>query len=186
MLARSVRSTATTTTIATARSSLIASHLRNFSASASINPITPTKFQTATQPIMDQKRCTSSLISSVYTEKTYKPFAHYSQAIKTSPGTSTIYLSGQIPADANGNLITGSVFEKTAAIIKNTEAILKEAGSSFESVVKVVVYVKDASIMPEFAKVYDPVFPHRPARTMVEVSALPAGVDIEVDFVAVC
>ena len=48
------------------------------------------------------------------------------------------------------------------------------------------VYVKNASIMPEFAMVYDPAFPHRPARTMVEVSSLPAGVDIQVDFVAVC
>lgn len=39
--------------------------------------------------------------------------------------------------------------------------------------------------MPEFAKVYDPAFPHRPARSMVEVSNLPAGVDIQVDFTAV-
>ena len=45
--------------------------------------------------------------------------------------------------------------------------------------------MKDASIMPEFSKVYDPVFPHKPARSMAEVSKLPAGVDIQVDFIAV-
>lgn len=92
----------------------------------------------------------------------------------------------------------------TETIIKNTEAILKEAGSGLDKVVKVVVssylfvrplkkelilfpkvFVKDASIMPEFASVYDPAFPHRPARSMVEVSRLPAGVDIQVDFIAV-
>lgn len=48
-------------------------------------------------------------------------------------------MSGQIPADVNGKLITGSVADKTHAIIQNTEAILKEAGSSLGEVVKVVV-----------------------------------------------
>lgn len=47
------------------------------------------------------------------------------------------------------------------------------------------MYVKDVNVMPEFASVYDSVFPHRPARSMVEVSKLPAGVDIQVDFIAV-
>ncbi|RAK78952.1 RidA family protein [Aspergillus fijiensis CBS 313.89] len=121
-------------------------------------------------------------VSSIYTDKCYAPFAHYSQAIKAG---NHIWLSGQIPADAQGNLIKGSVTEKTQAIIQNTEAILQEAGSGLDRVAKVVVYVTDASIMPEFAEVYDPAFPHRPARSMVEVSKLPAGVDIQVDFFAV-
>ena len=127
-----------------------------------------------------------------------------SQAIKAG---GQVYLSGQIPADIRGNLIKGSTVEKTEAIIKNTEAILNEAGSGLDRVVKVVVsfecckysptlhlqlilyppqvYVKDARIMPDFASVYDTKFPHRPARSMVEVSSLPAGVDIQVDFIAV-
>lgn len=127
-----------------------------------------------------------------------------SQAIKAS---GQVYLSGQIPADIEGNLIKGSTAEKTETIIKNTEAILNEAGSGLDRVVKVVVsvecckysptlhlqlilfslqvYVKDAGIIPDFASVYDPKFPHRPARSMVEVSSLPAGVDIQVDFIAV-
>ncbi|PYI12701.1 YjgF-like protein, partial [Aspergillus sclerotiicarbonarius CBS 121057] len=105
-----------------------------------------------------------------------------SQAIKAN---GTVWLSGQIPANAEGKLLSGSVTEKTEAIIQNTEAILKEAGSGLDRVVKVVVYVKDAGIMPEFASVYDPAFPHKPARSMVEVSKLPVGVDIQVDFIAV-
>ncbi|OJJ03762.1 hypothetical protein ASPVEDRAFT_133604, partial [Aspergillus versicolor CBS 583.65] len=109
-----------------------------------------------------------------------------SQAIKTPPGASHIYLSGQIPAEASGALITGSMADKTRAILRNTESILKEAGAGLDGVVKVVAYLKDARSMPEFAKVYDAAFPHRPARSMVEVSALPAGVDIQVDFIAVC
>ncbi|BCR86519.1 RidA family protein [Aspergillus chevalieri] len=105
-----------------------------------------------------------------------------SQAIKAA---GHVWLSGQIPADSQGNLITGSMADKTQAIIRNTEAILEEAGSSPDRVVKVVVYAKDASIMPEFSKVYNPAFPHKPARSMAEVSELPAGVDIQVDFIAV-
>lgn len=77
-----------------------------------------------------------STVGSVYTDKTHRPFSHYSQAIKAA---GHVWLSGQIPADSQGNLITGSVAEKTQAIIRNTEAILEEAGSSLDRVVKVVV-----------------------------------------------
>ncbi|GCB26059.1 RutC family protein PYRAB12510 [Aspergillus awamori] len=140
----------------------------------SSTPVSPIRLPSSTMA--------QSTISSVYTNKAYAPFAYYSQAIKTG---NQVYLSGQIPADVEGNLIKGSTVEKTEAIIKNTEAILKEAGSGLDRVVKVVVYVKDARIMPDFTSVYDPVFPHRPARSMVEVSNLPAGVDIQVDFIAV-
>ncbi|KAI9934251.1 hypothetical protein MW887_005325 [Aspergillus wentii] len=123
-----------------------------------------------------------SCVTPVHTDKSYKPFAHYSQAIR-SPGH--VWLSGQIPADANGKLIKGSITDQTQTIIQNTDNLLQEAGSSLENVVKVVVYVKDASIMPEFSTIYDAAFPQKPARSMVEVSNLPAGVDIQVDFIAV-
>ncbi|OGE55761.1 hypothetical protein PENARI_c004G02844 [Penicillium arizonense] len=123
-----------------------------------------------------------TLVTSVQTNEAYAPFAHYSQAIKAA---GQVWLSGQIPADAEGNLIKGTMAEQTQAIIQNTEAILKASGTGLERVVKVVVYVKDADVMPEFASVYDAAFPHRPARSMVEVSKLPAGVDIQVDFIAV-
>ncbi|KAH7013342.1 Endoribonuclease L-PSP/chorismate mutase-like protein, partial [Ilyonectria destructans] len=131
---------------------------------------------------LQPRRYLMMAVESVYTDKCYKPFAHYSQAIKTG---GLVWLSGQIPADVNGKLITGSVADKTHAIVQNTEAILKEAGSSLGEVVKVVVYVRDAGIMPEFNAVYNPAFPQKPARSMVEVSNLPAGVDIQVDFIAV-
>ncbi|KAB8256878.1 YjgF-like protein [Aspergillus pseudonomiae] len=121
-------------------------------------------------------------VTRVQTNRAYAPFAHYSQAIKAG---GQVWLSGQIPADAHGNLIKGSTIEKAKAIIQNTEAILKEAGSGLDRVVKVVAYVRDASIMPDFASVYDPAFPHCPARSMVEASKLPAGVNIQVDFIAV-
>lgn len=62
-----------------------------------------------------------------------------SQAIKAA---GQVWLSGQIPADAQGNLIRGTMTEQTQAIIKNTEAILKASGTGLDKVVKVVVSVK--------------------------------------------
>jgi enamine deaminase RidA (YjgF/YER057c/UK114 family) len=59
-----------------------------------------------------------------------------SQAIKAA---GQVWLSGQIPADAQGNLIKGSIAEQTKAIIKNTGAILKASGTGLDRVVKVVV-----------------------------------------------
>lgn len=61
---------------------------------------------------------------------------YQSQAIKPA---GQVWLSGKIPADAKGNLITGSVTEKTQAINQNTEAIFNEAGSGLDRAVKVVV-----------------------------------------------
>jgi enamine deaminase RidA (YjgF/YER057c/UK114 family) len=65
-----------------------------------------------------------------------------SQAIKTP---SAIYCSGQIPCDAEGNLIEGTIQEKTAACIANLKAVLEEAGSSIEKVVKVNAFLTDMS-----------------------------------------
>lgn len=61
-----------------------------------------------------------------------------SQAIKAA---GHVWLSGQIPADVQGNLIQGSTIQKTKAIIENTKAILQEAGSGLDRVVKVVVSI---------------------------------------------
>lgn len=61
-----------------------------------------------------------------------------SQAIKAA---GQVWLSGQIPADAQGKLIKGTMAEQTQAIIKNTEAILKASGTGLDRVVKVVVSV---------------------------------------------
>lgn len=63
-----------------------------------------------------------------------------SQAIKTP---SAIYCSGQIPCDAEGNLVNGTIQEKTAACIKNLKAVLTAAGSGIEKVVKVNIFITD-------------------------------------------
>lgn len=74
-----------------------------------------------------------------------------SQAIQAA---GLVWLSGQIPADARGNLIQGSTVEKSRAIIQNAQAILQEAGSGLDRVVKVVV----SSIIYEYTCKCDSVY----------------------------
>lgn len=64
----------------------------------------------------------------------------YSQAIKTP---SAIYCSGQIPLTAEGTFVQGTIQEKTGQCIKNLKAVLTEAGSSIEKVVKVNIFLAD-------------------------------------------
>lgn len=66
--------------------------------------------------------------------------ASQSQAIKTP---SAIYCSGQIPLDAEGNFVQGTIQEKTGACIKNLKAVLTAAGSGIEKVVKVNIFLAD-------------------------------------------
>lgn len=68
-----------------------------------------------------------------------------SHAIKTP---TAIYCSGQIPCDAEGTLVDGTIQEKTAACIKNLKAVLTTAGSGIEKVVKVNIFIAD---MADFA-----------------------------------
>lgn len=63
-----------------------------------------------------------------------------SHAIKTP---TAIYCSGQIPCDVEGNLVEGTIQEKTAACIKNLKAVLTTAGSGIEKVVKVNIFLAD-------------------------------------------
>ncbi|KAK4242334.1 Endoribonuclease L-PSP-domain-containing protein [Achaetomium macrosporum] len=98
-----------------------------------------------------------------------------SQAIKTP---NAIYCSGQIPCDAEGTLIEGTIQQKTAACIGNLKAVLEEAGSSIEKVVKVNVFLTDMANFANMNEEYAKWFVHKPARSCVAVKQLPKGVDL--------
>ncbi len=107
----------------------------------------------------------------------------YSQAIDLGD---FVFLSGQIPADAEtGKLTEGSIEEKTSVVFKNIGAILKEAGLEPKNVVKTTVFVKDLGNFGKVNGIYADFFgDHKPARSFVEVSDLPKGVDIEIELIA--
>ncbi|OGQ57957.1 MAG: reactive intermediate/imine deaminase [Deltaproteobacteria bacterium RIFCSPLOWO2_02_FULL_53_8] len=113
-----------------------------------------------------------------------EPIGPYSQAVKAG---GMIFLSGQIPLDpASGELVAGDTALQTRRVLENLAAVLKEAGASMRSVVKTTVFMKDLSRFGEMNKVYGEFFsaPY-PARSTVQAAALPKGVDVEIDAIAV-
>ncbi|RYO79948.1 hypothetical protein DL766_009079 [Monosporascus sp. MC13-8B] len=110
-----------------------------------------------------------------------RPDKQQSHAIKTP---TAIYCSGQIPSDSQGNLVEGTIGEKTAACISNLKAVLTAAGSSIERVVKVNIFLADMSSFADMNKEYEKWFTHKPARSCVAVKTLPKNVDVEIECIA--
>lgn len=108
--------------------------------------------------------------------------ATYSQAVRLGD---VLYLSGQLGVDpATRELAPGGIQAQTRQAIANIAAILAAAGSSFRQVAKVNIFITDFSLLPAMNEVYGPLFPHRPAKTTVEVSRLDKGALIEIEVVA--
>lgn len=97
-----------------------------------------------------------------------------------------LFTAGQIPLDAvSGELITGDVQAQTRQVLANLAAVLAAAGASWADVVKTTVFLTDMGDFPAFNEIYAATFGDaRPARSTVQVSALPRGVSVEVELVA--
>jgi 2-iminobutanoate/2-iminopropanoate deaminase len=122
-------------------------------------------------------------IDSVATGDAPKAIGPYSQAIKAN---GFVYTSGQIPLDpATGDLVGGSFEDQVHRVFKNLAAILAASGSDFSRVVKATVYVTDLGNFQTLNSIYASYFgDHKPARTTVEVPALPKGATVEIDLIA--
>jgi 2-iminobutanoate/2-iminopropanoate deaminase len=125
---------------------------------------------------MDKKVITS--------DKAPKAIGPYSVAIRTGD---LVFTSGQLGLDpATGSLVPGGIEAETRQALTNLRHVLADAGSGLERVVKTIVFLKD---MAEFAKmnaVYAEFFPENPpARSTVQVAALPKGGAIEIEAVAI-
>ncbi|KAF8847378.1 Endoribonuclease L-PSP [Acephala macrosclerotiorum] len=117
----------------------------------------------------------------ILTKNAMPPVGPYSQAIKTKHA---IYCSGQLPADAQGNIVQGTMGEKTAAVLKALSAVLAEGGSSLDKIVKAQIFLTDMSDFAEMNAEYEKWIKHNPARSCVAVKQLPKGVNIEIECVA--
>lgn len=121
-------------------------------------------------------------MKAIHTDKAPAAIGPYSQAIRAG---NLLFTSGQIPLRPDGNLVEGSVAEQTEQVFQNLQAILEQAGTSFNQVMKVNVYLTSMDDFAEMNKVYARYFPeHKPARTTVAVTALPLGAKVEIDLVA--
>lgn len=119
---------------------------------------------------------------SIETPKAPSAIGPYSQAVVSG---GFLYLSGQIPLDPISGVIEVSAIEdQTIQVINNIEAILKAAGTSFERVVKTTCFLKDLGDFAAFNNVYAKAFTGKPARSCVEVAALPKGALVEIEVIA--
>ena len=98
-----------------------------------------------------------------------------------------LFTAGQVPFDpATMKIVEGDIAVQTERVFDNLAAILRGAGCTMDDVVKASVFLADLGDFAEMNKVYAARFgDHRPARSTVEVSKLPAGARVEIDFVAV-
>jgi len=110
----------------------------------------------------------------------------YSQAIKTTAGK-MIFTAGQVALDpASGRLVEGDIAAQTRRVLENIKAVLTAAGVKFENVVKTTVFMSDLSEFAAMNEVYGEYFPaNPPARSTVEVKALPRGAKVEIEAIAV-
>lgn len=120
----------------------------------------------------------------VKTDQAPKAIGPYSAGIKNG---NFVYTSGQLGLDpATGNFVEGGIEAETRQALKNLQAVLEAAGASLEDVVKTTVFLRD---MGEFAKmngVYAEFFKENPpARSAVQVAALPKGGAVEIEAVAI-
>ena len=107
----------------------------------------------------------------------------FSQATKHND---TIYVSGQVPINPEtGDIVGGGITQQTKQIMENTSAILEEAGSSLDNLLKSQVYLKDIEDFAEFNEVYSEyVSDPKPALSAFEVSDLAIDIVVEIDFIA--
>jgi 2-iminobutanoate/2-iminopropanoate deaminase len=119
----------------------------------------------------------------VATNAAPKAIGPYSQAVRAN---GVVYTSGQIPLDpATGNLVEGNFEDQARRVFQNLEAVLKEAGSSFDRVLKATVYVTDLGNFQALNAIYGEYFgEHKPARTTIGAAQLPKGALLEIDLVA--
>ena len=123
-------------------------------------------------------------IKKINTEKAPKAIGPYVQANKVGE---LIFCSGQLGINPeNGKLVDGGVLEEAKQVFKNIQAILEEAGSSMNHVVKTLVLLKDIADFAEVNKVYAEQFNDvLPARSAFQVAALPLNGNIEIEVIAV-
>lgn len=112
------------------------------------------------------------------------PVGPYEQAILAG---NTLYVSGQIPINpATGVLVSDSFSAATKQVMENIGAILKEAGMSYNDVVRCTIFVSDLSHFSEVNEMYGTFFSTiAPSRECVQVAALPKGACVEISAIAV-
>ncbi len=119
----------------------------------------------------------------INTKNAPAPIGPYNQAVKVND---LLFVSGQIALDpVDSTLKTGNIADETHHVMKNLQAILKEAGADFSNVVKTSIFLSDMDNFSKVNEVYGSYFTANfPARETVEVARLPKDVNVEISVIA--
>ncbi len=123
-------------------------------------------------------------LKKIATEKAPSAIGPYTQGIVAN---GFVFTAGQIPLDpVAGKIVEGGIVEQTDRVMQNLQEVLRAAGASWNDVVKTTVYLHDLSHFPTVNEVYGKwLGDARPARSTVQVTALPRGALVEIDAIAV-
>ncbi len=118
----------------------------------------------------------------IYTDKAPAAIGPYSQAMVFQ---NMLFTSGQIPVDpTTGELAGDTIVEQAEQVMKNLQAVLEEAGTTFGNVIKTTCFLADMGDFAAFNEVYAKYFVNKPARSCVAVKTLPKNVLCEVEVIA--
>lgn len=122
-------------------------------------------------------------VKTISTEAAPAAIGPYSQA---TVAHGFLFTAGQIPLDpATGEIVPGDIVAQTRQVLHNLQEVLHAADLHWRDVVKTTVFLTDMADFPRFNEVYATVLGEaRPARSTVQVSALPRGVNVEVELIA--
>ena len=122
------------------------------------------------------------MLKKVYTSNAPEAIGPYSQAIICG---NMLFTSGQIPINpATGEVEAEGITDQATQVMNNLSAVLAEAGTSFEKVVKTTCFLSDMADFAAFNAVYAEYFTSKPARSCVAVKTLPKNVLVEVEVIA--
>lgn len=122
----------------------------------------------------------------ITTTKAPQPIGPYSQAVLIE-NLRLLFSAGQIGADpATGEIVPGGIEEQTRRALENLRGVIEAAGGSLEGIVKTTIYLASMGDFPKVNSIYGNYFAKGPypARSTVEVAALPKGALVEIDAVA--
>lgn len=118
----------------------------------------------------------------VSTDKAPAAVGPYAQAISVN---GLVYTSGQIPLNADGLLVAKTIEDQTEQVFENLKAVLEEANSSLDQVIKATVFITDMDDFATINDIYASHFgDHTPARSCVQVARLPKDVNVEIEVIA--
>lgn len=122
--------------------------------------------------------------TAITTKNAPKAIGAYNQGIISG---NIVFVSGQLPLKPDGELIDDDPHNQTIQCLRNIEAIINEAGGNKTSIVKLTIFLKNLKAFPSVNEAFEEFFKGTdfPARSTIEVSALPKNSDMEIEAIAV-